>query len=355
MGDAFQTSVGESILQGAQVFNQAVAIYLQDRRSQANFEQRKKEAEELARVREDRLKMEREAFELEKEMADLRQQVMTAQIEKLQTETSFISSEQKRADFEANTRRMKAQVDSLEAQIKLSNDLRKQILGPNAAMVKNAEDSVVGTPFSDPELAGMEDLTMDDLRYTIRQATQAEMKVDMGGGDFLFMNDAEKAAAKSSIRRKGSLARKALAARTVESRKLIKSKIENVQGSLHDFQVQLNAFYNDQPSPTRKQLTDKADSTESGGASVDPRTQRIRALAAKFDDLDKTYAGNLPQGQLEVGEIENIAKELAALQKSDMDDKRTNELFQRIYLKLSTEDRKIFERKTREALQAYGR
>jgi len=101
MADPFNTPVGQSVLQGAQVFNQSVQVFLQDQRARQQLKLRQQELDDLAKLREqklkaeeDKLKIDREKFTMEQEMHQARLQLMQEQAQAIPRQLSI---EEKRA------------------------------------------------------------------------------------------------------------------------------------------------------------------------------------------------------------------------------------------------------------------
>lgn len=172
MGDAFQTSVGEAILQGAQVFNQAVAIYLQDRRSQANFDARQKEADALNKMREQKFKMEQEVFDLEKQKTALEMERLRAETGRIEATTAAIptKSEAEMMRARASYKRADTNEIKMRADLKIKSYLA-ELKGYEAEFTK-AIYSTAGMSLGQENLREFEGANMAELQKLYQDAQE---------------------------------------------------------------------------------------------------------------------------------------------------------------------------------------
>jgi hypothetical protein len=110
MADPFNTPVGQSVLQGAQVFNQSVQVFLQDQRARQQLELRRKEIDDLAKIREQRLTQEKEVLSLKEEKLAVERDLTMAQTKLIEAQTTLLPQK-----IAAGTTRAGAQVVSAEA------------------------------------------------------------------------------------------------------------------------------------------------------------------------------------------------------------------------------------------------
>lgn len=185
MGDGLNTPVGEAILQGAQVFNQAVAIYLQDRRAQANFEARQKEADALNKMREQKFKMEQEVFELEKQKTAMEMERLRAETGRIEAITASIPTKLEYEGMRAQTGARRADIYEIKTRADVRNDsYRSQLKGAEAEWDK-AVQSTTGTSLGASELREFEGYDLNFLQELAMEANKRLLSLQ-SKSDVLF-------------------------------------------------------------------------------------------------------------------------------------------------------------------------
>lgn len=334
MGDAFQTSVGEAILQGAQVFNQAVAIYLQDRRAQANFDARQKEADALNKMREQKFKMEQEVFDLEKQKTALEMERLRAETERIEAVTAAIPTKTEAEMMRARSGAKRVDISEIKMRANTSRQAYLAQLKGGEAEYDKAINATAGMDLGQEDLREFSGVDMHTLQELYKEAQERTMRLQ-ATPDALFPDQNKEQVRvlqerTSKIRRAYSIRRDQVLNKLAEYEKEGAAKGLQTQVQWLLQRGEAGAGISTPTSRLDDEAAARANNNQPVKSPTDIRLENlINFITAKPD---------LTPGAFQTTDLAHTAKELVALGAIDEYKKRMSELLIHLKQKLPADD-----------------
>lgn len=298
------------MLQGAQVFNQSVQVFLQDQRARKQLELRKKELDDLAKIREQRLQHEKSVLSLKEEKISIENELLEARRGLLEAQTAAVPIKAEATATTAAARtisaeasQQRAQTGALKAEADIILNAQKVELKGYENQFNQLQQRAIDRKLP-KELSSLQGLSISALEK--QSATAARRLQDAMGAESFFPEQKQESV--GALKNELDKINQALKLRTaamneiLPAMKMDRTAADAVRGVINKLNQQYPTTREapEMPAPPRTTFNLQAPEVE----SLDTRAKSITQQLSE---------NKLIEGQVSEKTLEGVADEIFAL------------------------------------------